>query len=178
MADTVQEFYYLITDLHDLANLESLYALNSVEEKDGQSLPDKMILGMDELVFFKRLLKTAGAEVYKRIHRRGRGITSPYKFNEEYDSVAGYIIYKLGFPENFDTNLFDSIDSQIKECLIFHVLAGWFSKQRNNFLAEEYKTYYNTNIDQLKSLIEMRTSVRRPSVFIDRYYTEEEEEDE
>lgn len=167
-------FYYKITELHNLANLESVYALDSVDTPEGAGLTDRHVLGMDEETFFKRMLKTAGGAVYKRVHRRGRGVTSPYQFDVEYEGVAGHVVYELNFPDNFDTNLTESIDSQLKECLVYHVLAGWFSKQRRNYLAAEYQQFYSDSSDQLKSLIEMRTSVRRPSVFWDRYFTNEE----
>lgn len=167
-------FYFKITDLHTLANLESIYALDSLDSLEGPALTDRHVLGMDEEVFFKRMLKTAGAAVYKRVHRRGRDVDTPYQFDVEYESAPGYVVFTLAFPDNFDTSLVESIDSQMQECLVYHVLSGWFSKHRRNFLSSEYSKFYKDNSDQLKSLIEMRTSVRRPSVFWARYYTNEE----
>lgn len=171
-----QIFYYKIEDLHNLANRESVYALDSLDSDNGPELTDRHILGMDEDLFFKRMIKTAGGVVFKRIHRRGRGVTNPYQFDVEYEGTPGYIVITLDFPENFDSALYDAIDSQLQECLVYHVLAGWFSKQRRNFLASDYKKFYEDGEDQLKSLIEMRTLVRRPTVFWDRYFKEEETE--
>ena len=59
---TGYEFFYKIDELHDLANLESVHALQSEESKDGEILVDDYILGMDELPYFKKLLKTASSE--------------------------------------------------------------------------------------------------------------------
>lgn len=175
-----QEFYYKIDNLHDLANRESVYALDSMDSNEGPALTDRHVLGMDEDVFFKRLLKIAGGVVYKRIHRRGRSLVtpSPYQFDVEHEGDPGYVVFTLSFPDNFDTNLYDSIDSQIQECLVYHVLAGWFSKRRRNYLAQEFEKHYDTAINELKSLIEMRTQVRRPSVFFDRYFINETTEEE
>jgi hypothetical protein len=175
---TTQEFFYEMANVHNIANLESVLALDTVEAEEGQTLTDKSVLGEDEAVFFKRLLKIACGEIYKRIHRRGRGVTDPYQFDVEHDSNPGYVIFTLNFPDNFDTNLFPSVDSQILECMIYHVLAGWFSKARRNYLAEDFQVRYNNAIDELKSIIEMRTLVRKSSVFWDRYYIEEETEEE
>lgn len=175
--DTLQEFYYKISDIRNIANRESAYALDSVESEEGQSITDRSILGEDESDFFKRLLKIAGGQVYKRIHRYGRGVTDPYQFDVEYESDPGYIVYSLILPDNFDTNLTSSIDSQLLETLVNNVLAGWFSKQRRNYLAEDFKQKYDDNLDELKSILEMRTLVRKSSVFWDRYYLEEEVEE-
>jgi hypothetical protein len=170
---TEQGFYFKLTDIHNIVNRESAYALDSNEGEEGQSLTDKSIFGEDEADFFKRLLRIAGGQVYKRIHRYGKGVTDPYQFDVEYESNPGYIIYTLILPDNFDLNLTSSIDSQILETLVNNVLAGWFSKQRRNYLAEEFQKKYDDNLDELKSILEMRTLVRRPSVFWDRYYTED-----
>lgn len=174
---TLQEFYYKISDIRNIANRESAYALDSVESEEGQSITDRSILGEDEADFFKRLLKIAGGQVYKRIHRYGRGVTDPYQFDVEYESDPGYIVYSLILPDNFDTNLTSSIDSQLLETLVNNVLAGWFSKQRRNYLAEDFKQKYDDNLDELKSILEMRTLVRKSSVFWDKYYLEEEVEE-
>ena len=177
MAAILQEFYYKISDIRNIANRESTYALDSVETEEGQSLTDRSILGEDEADFFLRLLKIAGGQIYKRIHRYGRGVTDPYQFNVTYESNPGYIVYSLILPENFDTNLTSSIDSQLLETLINNVLAGWFSKQRRNYLAEDFKQKYEDNLDELKSILEMRTLVRKSSTFLDKYYKLEEEEE-
>ncbi len=169
-----QEFYYLITDLHNLATQESMYALENQEMKPDESLLDNKILGANEADFFKRLLKSAGAAMYKRIHRRGREVTNAYQFDAEYDSTPGYIIFTLDFPDNFDTNLYDTIDSLIQDALINHVLAAWFKRTRQDHLANEFELQYNNSIDQVKSSIEMRTYIKRPSTFWGPYYIDEE----
>lgn len=175
---TEQTFYFKLTDIHNIANRESSLALDSVETEEGQSVTDKSILGEDEVDMFKRLLRIAGGQVFKKIHRYGRGVTDPYQFDVEYEETPGYIIYTLILPDNFQLSLTSSIDSQILETLVNNVLAGWFSKQRRNYLGEEFKEKYETNLDELKSILEMRTLVRRPSVFLDKYYKLEEETEE
>lgn len=170
---TEQTFYFKLTDIHNIANRESALALDSNEGEEGQSLTDKSILGEDEADMFKRLLRIAGGQVFKKIHRYGRGVTDPYQFDVDYETVPGYIIYTLILPDNFDLNLTSSIDSQILETLVNNVLSGWFSKQRRNYLAEEFKNKYKDNLDELKSILEMRTLVRKSSVFWDRYYIED-----
>lgn len=174
---TLQVFYFKLTDLHNITNRESAYALDSLATEEGQSMTDKSILGEDEADMFKRLLRIAGGQVYKRIHRYGRGVTDPYQFDVEYETVPGYIVYSLLLPDNFDTNLTSAIDSQLQETLVNHVLSGWFSKQRRNHLAKDFKDKYEDSLDELKSILEMRTLVRKASVFWDRYYLEEEVEE-
>lgn len=172
-----QEFYYLIEELRKIVSLETVYALDSQEEgKAGPVLTDRHILGEDEAVFFRRLLKTAAGVVYKRIHRRGRGVTDAYQFDVEREEVPGYLIFTLSFPDNFDTNLFDAIDTQISNTLMNHVLMGWFAKYRRNFRDKDFAELYKNSIDELKSLLEMRTSTNRRSIWWGRYYVEEEDE--
>ena len=173
-----QEYYYKITDLHNLANRESLYALDSADTPTGQALTDKSILGEDEADFFKRLLKSAATAVYKRLHRRGRGVASAYQFDvDRGEADPGYVIFTLCFPDNFDENLVVPLDTHILDALVFHTLSSWFSKTKRNYLADDFMKQYQSAIDEVKSLIEMRTSVRRPSYFWGKYYTEVEEEE-
>ena len=168
-----QEYYYKITDLHNLANRESIYALDNVESPAGQILTDKSILGTDEADFFKRMLKSAAVAVYKKIHRRGRGVETAYQFDVERESVPGNVIFTLTFPDNFDVNLVETVDTYILDAMIYNVLSQWFGKTKRSHLAEDFMKQYRDMMDQLKSTIEMRTGVRRPSYFWGRYYDEE-----
>lgn len=165
----MQLFFYKITDLHALATRESVYALDSLEAEANPELTDRHLLGQDDANFFKRMAKVACAEVFKRVHRRSRGVENAFQFDAEYEGTPGYIIFALDFPDNFDTNLIPSVDSAFQESIIYNVLKGWFSKQRRNYLAEEYEKFYMNTADELKALIEMRTQVERPSVFYARY---------
>lgn len=171
---TTQEYYYKITDLHDLANRESQYALDNADTEIGQALTDKNVLGADEADFFKRMLKTACVVVYKRIHRRGRGVENSYQFDVERESVPGFVIFTLSFPDNFPSDMITPIDTYILDALVFHVLKQWFSKPRRSYLSKDFEDRYMDTIDELKSAIEMRTQIARSSYLWGKYYTEDE----
>jgi hypothetical protein len=165
-----QEFYYKISDLQSTASYETVQALDGVEADNGGTLVDRHIFGENEDVFFKRLVKIAASVVFKRLHRRGRGILNSYQFDVEKNTDPGYIIFTFSFPDNFDVNLFDSIDTHIREALINHTLSGWFSGTRRNYKSEDYKKLYTLSIDQAKSIIEMRTGIKRRSDFWGKHY--------
>jgi hypothetical protein len=165
-----QEYFYKITDLHNLANRESVYGLDSIDTEEGAAMTDRHVLGMDEEDFFKRMLKSAAVAVFKRIHRRGRGVDASYQWDVEREGVPGYVTFTLLYPDNFDSNLLEAVDTYILDSLIYHVLSSWFTKTRRNVHAEDYKQQYNDTIGELKSSIEMRTGVKRRSVFWDKYY--------
>jgi hypothetical protein len=161
----MEEFYYRLSDLHETATTESAIALDSVEVGEGASLTDKYLLSADDENMFRRLLKVAGSVIYKRIHRRGREVPNSYEFDVIFNNEPGFIVFRLDFPETFDLALIPAIDSQLREALIFHTLAGWFSKNRRNFQADYYNNLFEEQSDQLKSLIEMRTKIKRNSNF-------------
>ena len=169
---TERHFYYKITDLHNLAQVESIHALSSAETEPGrEGLTDKSVLGLDEAVFFKRMIKTAAVEVFKRIHRRGRGVASGYQFDAPYgEADDGYIIFNLSFPDNFDENLLEPIDTYVLNALIYKSLAEWFKSTRKNYLSEDFEKQYTNQIDQLKSIMEMRTKVSGKAYFFAPYF--------
>lgn len=173
---TTTIFYYLISNLLALASRESVEALSSARADDGTPIVlDQSVLRLSDTTMFKRMLQTVATKIFQRVSRYSRDVTTPYQFDADYDGNPGYVIYELLFAENWDSSQNPVLNIQFRDALVLGVLAEWFSFKRKNFLSQYYEQAYSDLLDSIKSTVELRTKINRPSYYFGPYYVFDEE---
>lgn len=162
---TLTSFHYLLTEILEKAQNESLYL-----EDGGNKDFDHSPINMDDLPYVQNFLEEAANEVFILLHKYAYsvetedlttlGVSSTFLYNEEIPGETGNrIYYLLSLPDNFDTNLVKPLDMAIKRCLINKVLYKWFDKRGR--LTQKIMDNEKESEVKLRNCLNLKTSISK-----------------
>jgi len=163
-------FLQEIEELFDEIKLKTAYKAKSLKSEKGIS--DEIPLTEDRRDVFLLLLKAGAGEVFKKIHAYSKGIVNAFKFNERIDLDGDgtfgseyYIHFTINENKTYqDENMYQFLDSKLKEALIAYVLKEWYqlASLMQDFQIQEMK--YNDLISEVRSAA-MQAEGHKPITF-------------
>lgn len=155
--DTYDYYYYYNDDLFKLASLMSIHATQEMKDGNGKATVDKFAITENERQMFDRLLKSADADVFRKVKVFSESIANAHWFDVDLSTVVDTLasgdglMYIMTLPDDFDDNITDIIDVHIEDALVAHVLWKWYKMKGVDKLANDQKAIYEEKIKKILS---------------------------
>lgn len=146
------KFYYKVEDLFKQAMNESLYYSTNVKV-DKEKQFDDFAISYDDESYFNDIFKEAAEDVFSYLSKLAEDISNAFQFKEDdltstpsYNE-SNYVVYFITKPDNWDNNISELMDVEIKKALINYALKEWFERKGVDTRKIEHK--YDKAIDKI-----------------------------
>lgn len=160
----MQELFYDISKIQNMVQFESMLKAVHDKSESGESQVDDTAINDKDLVFIKKILKTAADKVFGVLEPYSRTVHNlfekePYEFDVIYETLPGHIVYRVVWPEKFPVTSAVLVDGAIENYLISSCKAEFRLKKGLNNQSERSES--ETNYSNLLSFINRRSGLKR-----------------
>lgn len=164
---TIHAIYYKISDLLNRTDREVLYKTRKKDQRPGAG--NNSIIDAEAVI--KDYLGSISAEIAdKWISPLSRGLSEleepvvAYEFdatfNEDETGIDNCIIFRVVFPEKYDTNVIPSLVRAIEDCIISYCVWQWlFDADVKDW--QKYEQEHIRKLDNLRGLANRRMNLKR-----------------
>jgi len=144
---TQRTIKYKTEDIFSVVMQESMYSAQTQEE---EFQPVKPITN-DEQDIFRRLLKKAGIEVFKKMHRISADTSIPYDLSwDAATGVDGDIGFTFIEPSHWSATQYLAIDNHMRDAMVAYVLKEWYKMVKADYRYQEAE--YQRQMDEINRM--------------------------